>query len=215
MGNSTLKEKIRYLLEVIITALLLGTQTILNAGWFVSVMTAPLLPYLVHLLRGEAYLEREIQVLFFAKEFMVGRIIASLGFLVFLLAGTQFLWNLTKGGGLIRTGAYSIVRHPQFTGIIIITMGLTVMVLTLGGNQLQIIGLWLIQVLGYIGIARYEEMHLLKRFGESFHRYKRDVPFMFPIECRSRIPETLFTILIVALICCFLLFLPYDLIRIH
>lgn len=215
MGNSTLKEKIRHLLEAMITALLIGTQTILNAGWFISVMSIPLLPYLVCLLKGQAYLEREIQVLFLDKTFMVGRIIALLGFLVFLLAGTQLLWNLTKGEGLIQTGTYSIVRHPQFAGIIIITMGLTVMVLTLGGNQLQIIGLWLIQVLGYIGIARYEEMHLLKRFGESFRQYKRDVPFMFPIKCPSRIPETLFTILMVALICCFLLFFPYDLIRIR
>ena len=217
MGNSTLKEKIRHLLEAILTAVLFGTQTILNAGWSISVMSIPLLPYLVYFLKGQANPEREIQVLLFSKEFMVGRIIALIGLIVLLLAGVQFLWNRAKGVGLINTGAYSVVRHPQFTGIIIITIGLTVMVLTLrlGVNQPQIIGLWMIQILGYIGIARYEETHLLKRFGESFRQYKRDVPFMFPIKCPSRIPETLFTILIAALICCFLLFFPYDLIRIH
>ena len=217
MGNSTLKEKIRHLLEAILTAVLFGTQTILNAGWAISVMSMPLLPYLVYFLKGQANPEREIQVLLFSKEFMVGRIIALIGLIVLLLAGVQFLWNRAKGVGLINTGAYSVVRHPQFTGIIIITIGLTVMVLTLrlGVNQPQIIGLWMIQILGYIGIARYEETHLLKRFGESFRQYKRDVPFMFPIKCPSRIPETLFTILIAALICCFLLFFPYDLIRIH
>ena len=209
-----LKEKIRHLLEAMITAILFSTQTILNAGWAISVMSIPLLPYLIYFLKGQANPEREIQVLFFSRTYMVGRIIALIGFGVLLLAVMQFLWNRVKGVGLIKTGAYSVVRHPQFTGIIIVTIGLTVMVLTLGGNQLQIIGLWMIQILGYISIARYEETHLLKRFGESFRQYKRDVPFMFPIKCPSRIPETLFTILIAVLICLVFLFFPFDRIRI-
>jgi protein-S-isoprenylcysteine O-methyltransferase Ste14 len=215
MGDLMLKEKIRHLLEAMLAAVLFSTQTILDAGWAISVMSIPLLPYLIYFLKGQANPEREIQVLLFSKEFMVGRIIALIGFVVLLLAVIQFLWNRAGGVGLIKTGAYSVVRHPQFTGIIVVTIGLTVMVLTLGGDQLQIIVLWMIQILGYISIARYEETHLLKRFGENFRRYKRDVPFIFPIKCPSRIPETLFTILIAALICCFLLFFPYNLIRIH
>jgi len=216
MRDSTLKEKVRHLLEAMLTAVLFGTQTILNAGWAISVMSIPLLPYLVYFLKGQAYLEREIEVLFFAKPFMVGRIIALIGFIVLLLAGMQFLWNRTRGVELIKTGAYSVVRHPQYTGIIIITVGLTVMVLTLGTvNQPQIVGLWLIQILGYIGIARYEETHLLKRFGESFRQYKRDVPFIFPVKCPSKIPETLFTILIATIISLVFLVFPFDLIRIR
>ena len=209
-------EKLRHFIEALLTTVLFGTQTILNAGWAISVMSMPLLPYLIRFLKGQADPEWEIQILFFSKTFIVGRIIALIGFIVLLLAAMQFLWNRVRGVGLIRTGAYSVVRHPQFTGIIIVTIGLTVMVLTLGMvDKLEIIGLWMIQILGYISIARYEEVHILKRFGESFRQYQRDVPFIFPIKCPSRIPETLFTILIAALICCFLLFFPYNLIRIH
>jgi protein-S-isoprenylcysteine O-methyltransferase Ste14 len=215
MRKPMFREKVRHSLEAILTAVLFGTQTILNAGWAISVMTIPILPYLTYLLMGQANPEREIQVLFFAKDFVVGRIIALVGFAVLSVAGTQFLLNRSKGVGLIRTGLYSRIRHPQFMGIVIIAIGLTVMVLTLRTvNQPQIIGMWLIQILGYIGIARYEETHLLKRFGESFRQYKRDVPFMFPIKCPSRIPETLFTILIAALICLVFLVFPFDLIRI-
>ena len=204
------------MLEATFTAILFSTQTILNAGWAISVMTIPILPYLTYLLTGQANPEREIQVLFFAKEFVVGRIIALVGFAVLFIAGTQFLLNLSKGVGFIRTRLYSRVRHPQFMGIIIIAIGLTVMVLTLGTvNQPQIIGLWLIQILGYIGIARYEEMHLLKRFGESFRQYRRDVPFIFPIRLSYRIPETMFTILIAVLICFFFLVFPFNLILIY
>lgn len=215
MVNSRLKERVRHLLEATLTALLFGTQTILDAGWAISVMSLPLLPYVIGFLSGQANPEREIQVLFFSKVVMVGRVIALIGVIVLLLAAMQWLWNHAKGVGLIKTGAYSVVRHPQFTSIIIITIGLTVMVLTYSsGNSLQIVPLWLIQILGYIALARYEETRLLKRFGDSFRQYKRDVPFLFPVRSPHRIPETLFTILIAVLICVILLFFPYDLIRI-
>jgi len=215
MVNSRLKEKVRHLLEAMLTALLFCTQTILDAGWFISVMSIPLLPYVIGFLSGQANPEREIQVLFFSKSVMVGRVIALIGVIVLLLAAMQWLWNHAKGGGLIKKGAYSVVRHPQFTGIIIITIGLTVMVLTYPtGSPLQLAGLWLIQILGYIAIARYEEWRLLKRFGENYRQYKRNVPFLFPIKCPYRIPETLFTILIAILIYAFLLSFPYNLIRI-
>jgi len=215
MRKPMFREKVRHSVEAILTAVLFGTQTILNAGWAISVMAIPILSYLTYLLMGQANPEREIQVLFFAKEFVVGRTIALVGFAVLSIAGAQFLLNRSKGLGLIRTGLYSRIRHPQFMGIAIIAIGLTVMVFTLETvNQPQIIGMWLIQTLGYIGIARYEEAHLLKRFGESFRQYKRDIPFMFPIKCPTRIPETLFTILIAALICFFFSVFPFDLIRI-
>lgn len=215
MVDSRLKEKVRHLLEAMLTALLFCTQTILDAGWAISVMSIPLLPYVIGFLSGQANPEREIQVLFFSKSVMVGRVIALIGVIVLLLAAMQWLWNHAKGGGLIKKGAYSVVRHPQFMGIIIITIGLTVMVLTYPtGSPLQLAGLWLIQILGYIAIARYEEWRLLKRFGENYRQYKRNVPFLFPIKCPHRIPETLFTILIAILIYAFLLFFPYNLIRI-
>jgi len=219
MRNSTFKDKVRHLLEAMFSVLLFGMQSILNAGIFISIMSIPLLPYLFYFLVGQVSpeaLKFNIQVMLFAKAFWVGRAIALIGVVVLLLAAAQLLWNHYKGVGLIKTGMYSVVRHPQFFGIITITIGLTVMVLTNSTSKLfQISGLWLIQTLGYAGIARYEETHLLKQFGESFRQYKRDVPFIFPTKRPSRIPETLFTILIAVLIYCVLLFFPYELIRIR
>jgi len=213
-----LKEKIRHLLEAIFTALLFGTQTILNAGIFISIMSIPLLPYLFYFLSGQhplTALEFNIYVMLFAKEFWVGRGIALIGVAVLSLAATQLLWNRHKGVVLIKTGMYSVVRHPQFSGIIIITVGLTVMVLTNSTDSLfQIVGLWLIQILGYIAIARYEEWCLSKKIGEEYRQYKRKVPFLFMVKCPSRIPETLFTIFMAVLLSVVLTFFPYGLIRI-
>lgn len=214
MKDSTFKEKVRHLLEALSTALLFGMQTILNAGVAISIMSIPLLPYLYYYLIGQISpfaLNYNIWVMFLSPHFMTGRLIALIGFAVFLLSLIQLLWNRVRGVGLSKTGMYSVVRHPQFLGIIVVTVGLTLMALTLGGGTSSI--LWIVQVFGYIGIARYEEAHLQKRFGESFRQYKRDVPFIFPIKCPSRIPETLFTIVIAILIGCMLWFFPYDTIR--
>lgn len=218
MANLKTGERVRHLLEAIFTALLFGTQTILNAGIFISIMSIPLLPYLFYFLSGQhplTALEFNIYVMLFAKEFWVGRAIALIGVAVLSLAATQLLWNRHKGVVLIKTGMYSVVRHPQFSGIIIITVGLTVMVLTNSTDSLfQIVGLWLIQILGYIAIARYEEWCLSKKIGEEYRQYKRKVPFLFMVKCPSRIPETLFTIFMAVLLSVVLTFFPYGLIRI-
>jgi hypothetical protein len=94
------------------------------------------------------------------------------------------------------------------------SFSLNAMVLTLGSNP-QIILLWLGQILGYIILARYEETHLEKQYGKKFRQYKYDVPFMFPVKCPSKIPETLFTFLIAVVISFIFLVFPFDLIRIH
>jgi protein-S-isoprenylcysteine O-methyltransferase Ste14 len=148
-------------------------------GWAISVMAIPLLPYLVGLvydyMQGVSpNLQRDIYLLFFAREFMVGRIIAFAGVVIFLLAAFQFLRERVKGTRLVKNGLYSLVRHPQYFGIIIITVGLNVMVLTLGSNPL-LISLWLVQVAGYIILAKYEEKHLEKQFAEQFRKYKATV----------------------------------------
>jgi protein-S-isoprenylcysteine O-methyltransferase Ste14 len=111
-------------------------------------------------------------------------------------------------------GLYSLVRHPQYFGIIIITVGLNVMVLTLG-NRPEPIFLWLVQVAGYIILAKYEEKHLEKEFAEQFRRYKATVPFMLPIKCPSKIPETMFTLLIAVIIAFIFLIFPFNLLRLH
>lgn len=211
-------ERVRHLLEALFTALLFGTQTILNAGLFISIMTIPLLPYMYYILIGQQPLsavEFELYVMFVSKTFLVGRIIALIGMVVLFIAAAQLLWSRHKDVGLIKTGAYVVVRHPQFTGIIIATIGLTVMVMTnMGyGSPIQLAGLWLIQVLGYVAIAKYEDWRLSKKFGETYQQYKKKVPFLFPIKSNQYIPEILLTILITLLITVVLMLFPYNLIR--
>jgi len=212
--NSSLKDKARLLFEAVLTAILFTLQSIVYGGWAISVMSIPLLPYLIILVTGHPNLQRDIHLLFFAKEFIVGRMITLIGFAVFLVAGVQFLMDRARGVGFTKTGLCSVVRHPQYTGIIITTIGLTVMVLTLPGDP-QVIILWLIQILGYVILARYEESHLEKRYGGKFRQYRQDVPFMFPLKCPRRIPETLLTISIAAIVSFVLSVFAFYLVHIH
>jgi protein-S-isoprenylcysteine O-methyltransferase Ste14 len=187
--------------------------------WAISIMATPLLLYLVGLIYDYVHevspnIEWDIYLLFVAREFIVGRLIAFVGVVIFLLATFQFLRERIKGTGLVVTGLYSLVRHPQYFGIIIVTIGLNVMVLMLGSHLLPIF-LWLVQVAGYIILARYEEKQLEREFAEQFRRYKATVPFMIPVKCPSKIPETVFTLLIALIIAFIFITFPFNLLRLR
>jgi protein-S-isoprenylcysteine O-methyltransferase Ste14 len=221
------KEKINRFLEVIFTFLLFGTQSVFNAGVAISLMTLPLLPLIANYLTLTDFyslraLKIEFWVMVIDSRFVVGRIVALIGLTVFLVAAFQWIKNHRKKAGLFKTGLYGKVRHPQFTGIIIITLGLTIMTMTWGsplfprydtGVNLLVFanaGLWLVQVIGYVAIAKYEDYRLSKKFGAEHLEYKQKVPFLFPVKNPERIPELLFTIAIAFSIFLILAFLPYE-----
>ena len=81
-------------------------------------------------------------------------------------------------------------------------------------SSLTLIGLWFLQVIGYIGIAKYEDWRLSKKFRDDYLQYKRKVPLLFPVKSPKLIPEILFTILLVAILCIAIYLLPYDFIRV-
>ena len=217
---SNVSQKIRHLFEVLLTVLLFGMQTIFLIGVSIGMMSIPLLPYVWLVLTNKGVANAfwfNVEFMLFARHHWVGRIIAFIGVAVLLVAVAQFLWSRYKGIELVQSGLYSRIRHPQFTGIIILTLGLTVMVateFTFINDLFKNTGLWLLQVLGYISIAKYEDWKLLKKLGDNYRQYRQSVPFLFPIKNPKRIPEILFTILIALLIWLILLIFPYNLIRI-
>lgn len=206
------------MVEILSTVFLFGTQTILEASFSISVMTAPLLPYLtaipVLLYSHPAAIYTEIRLMLFWEPLIAGRIVALIGVVFFAVASIQWLWYHHKKVGLFTRGLYSKIRHPQFFGIIITSLGITIMVLTFDPFPLQqLVVLWFLQVLGYTIIAFFEERSLSKKFNEEYEQYRLEVPFIFPVRCPRKVPDLLFTLLILALICTILVLLPYDMIR--
>ncbi|MBI9044869.1 MAG: isoprenylcysteine carboxylmethyltransferase family protein [Anaerolineaceae bacterium] len=77
--------------------------------------------------------------------------------------------------GVIRTGPYNIIRHPMYLSEVLAYLG----ILCLSISLLAAV-IWLIAIaFGYF-LCRFEEGLLLKRFGEEYKQYMRDVPLWFP-----------------------------------
>ncbi|MFB0514228.1 MAG: isoprenylcysteine carboxylmethyltransferase family protein, partial [Candidatus Bathyarchaeia archaeon] len=123
---------------------------------------------------------------------MFGRIVAISGLILFLAACVQltYVQLLRKDEEIVTYGLYSVVRHPQYFGIIGVTLGITIMCIQsdFGG---QVTEIWPIQVLGYILLAGYEERHLMKEHEEEYQSYKEKVAFIFPIPAIPLVPEPL------------------------
>lgn len=223
-----IKTAVRHITEIFFTLLLLGTQTVFHYGAFISVMLTPLFvyfPILFHFAvsgdeRFRIYVLGQIP---FYYGVSIGQILSLIGLGIFCVAAAQWIWLHNKKVGLFTKGLYSKIRHPQFLGIIIITLGLTMQILASGlynyvspfnrGHSAslgwpELAGLWFLQVLGYITIAWYEERQLSKKFSD-YKDYKQHVPFLFPVKT-PKIPEILFTILLVAVICIVIQLLPYQ-----
>lgn len=110
-------------------------------------------------------------------EFWTGLISLSLivvGSAVFLSSFKTWLLNFKKGG-LITHGLYRIVRHPQYFGIILLTLGFSMGLL----RPVSFIA-WLTLTFGYLTLASLEERNMLKNRKAEYEEYANKTPFMMP-----------------------------------
>lgn len=78
---------------------------------------------------------------------------------------------------VITTGVFSIVRHPIYLGLILLYLGFILLSLSL----LSVL-VWILIIVFYYMISRYEEKLLTQRFGSVYEEYKKKVPMLFPIK---------------------------------
>lgn len=78
-------------------------------------------------------------------------------------------------GVLVTDGAYRYVRHPQYTGIFIITLGFMIQWPTL-----TTLILWPFVIAMYVRLAKQEEQDVLKEFPEAYREYMERTPMFFP-----------------------------------
>ena len=111
---------------------------------------------------------------------------------------------------LTMTGPYSFVRNPIYIGNVLICLGATVMSELLWLTPITLIYCW-----GIYSLAiRYEEAHLLDKYGESYRKYMEEVPRWIPKVLHPQnigINNEYLRQSIVAEIHCLLLVLPFIL----
>lgn len=88
--------------------------------------------------------------------------------------------KIHKSQGLVTSGIYRFMRHPQYTGIFLIITGWMFRWL-----NPTILIMYPILLILYYRLARREENQVLKEFGDAYIRYKETTPMFLPIRLRS------------------------------
>jgi protein-S-isoprenylcysteine O-methyltransferase Ste14 len=76
---------------------------------------------------------------------------------------------------VIRKGVFSLVRHPIYLSALLFYVALLV-----ASFSLLALGVWIVTIVFYIYISRYEEKLLTERFGKEYEEYMKEVPMLIP-----------------------------------
>jgi protein-S-isoprenylcysteine O-methyltransferase Ste14 len=128
--------------------------------------------YNLEFLLGQLIGKDAFDEIFMSFIFPTAQIIIGIGMLL-VIFGWKEIFNAK--GKLVTTGIYRYVRHPQYVGFLLITLGLNVWWLTF-----ITLALWPVVIIVYYRLAKKEEKEAEKEFGEEYLEYKRRVPGWIP-----------------------------------
>lgn len=106
---------------------------------------------------------------------LVGYALLFAGIGIFM-RGWRQLYRARQEGRLVRDGVYSVVRHPQYTGLFIGLFGEGVV----HWPTIFSVAVFPFIVLAYVLLARREEKGMVARFGDDYRAYQRQVPMFVP-----------------------------------
>ena len=96
------------------------------------------------------------------------------GFML-ISSGWKALHEAQQRHGLVTTGLYARIRHPQYVGFIAVMFGFLLQWPTV----LTLI-MFPVLVVMYVRLARHEEQDALGEFGDEYRRYMNEVPAFIP-----------------------------------
>ncbi len=86
-------------------------------------------------------------------------------------------WSKEKGKGqLVTNGIYAYIRHPQYTGFLLISLGMLCEWATV-----PLLVMWPILAVLYYRLAKKEEADLEKEFGSAYAQYRRKTSMFVPL----------------------------------
>lgn len=105
-------------------------------------------------------------------EMAVGYLVMTIGILLVIVG-----WKKVYGakGALATAGIYGYLRHPQYTGIFLITIGMLI-----HWPTLITLLMWPLMVIVYYNLAKREEKEMVARFGPDYLEYCQKVPRFWP-----------------------------------
>lgn len=106
---------------------------------------------------------------------LLGYALLIVGIGIFI-QGWRELYRAHQQNQLVTSGLYSLVRHPQYTGLFIGLFGEGVV----HWPTLFSVGLFPLIVLAYGLLARSEEKRVAGQFGDEYRAYQQRVPMFLP-----------------------------------
>ncbi|MCD1294407.1 isoprenylcysteine carboxylmethyltransferase family protein [Methanocella sp. CWC-04] len=90
-------------------------------------------------------------------------------------------WSKKKGeGSLVKEGIYAYVRHPQYTGLLLISLGMLVQWATI-----PLLFMWPVLAILYYRLAKKEELSMEEEFGQDYTDYKNKTYMFLPYRLRK------------------------------
>ncbi len=109
----------------------------------------------------------------------IGIGIQIMGLLLVILGWSRifrFYWSKEKNQGqLVTQGIYRYIRHPQYTGFLLATLGMIFEWATL-----PLLIMWPVLVIVYYRLARKEEADMQAEFGEQYRLYQARTGMFLP-----------------------------------
>ena len=94
----------------------------------------------------------------------------------------KYYWSKEEGKGkLVTKGIYAYIRHPQYTGFLLITLGMIFEWATI-----PLLIMWPILAVLYYRLAKKEELDMEKEFGREYIEYKRRTSMFLPLRKSPR-----------------------------
>ncbi len=116
-------------------------------------------------------------------------LVFGLGIAAVLIGATVRVWaiitlgrwftvdvRVTAGQPVVHTGPYRWVRHPSYTGILLVLFGVGLAL----GNWLALLFITVLPTIGLVRRIRVEEAALLTSIGEPYRRYAAGRPRLIP-----------------------------------
>ncbi len=151
-----------------------------SASWLVRIALAAIVVFLIGNGRVGIFI---IQVIPYSLALSIAGVIilaCGVGFAVWARIHLGSNWSgtivLKKGQTLTKTGPYSIVRHPIYTGLLFGGIGTF---LAIGNMETLLFAIGM--VLFTLNRVRVEEKLMLGRFGKQFAQYQKETKKIVPL----------------------------------
>lgn len=165
----------------------MGAFTAFVVALFTEMYGFPLTVYMLTSILGSRYPATNpfshtsgnlLAVFFGGSEFLSGLFMFLGGAVMFIgliIMGRAWKQIHKASGELVTSGIYDRVRHPQYFGLFLITVGMLIQWPTIITAIM-----WPILMFMYYRVARREEKEMESRFGAKYVAYGRRVPMFIP-----------------------------------